>query len=176
MWSVISLQPQPDGTLSGEWTQPMASGCFDKRTAVFTRTADTDISLLPDPTTLPPRVVSPAEALHGSYDELFTYASGHTKSYRDGVRTDCLRTGDRCMSYFVDLKTGFGEAFFFGNGTWTRNEEFDHTCHISITTTLPLPQPPQDPIMLLTGHGYQAEAGSQCTSSAFEQKFTRTGD
>ena len=59
-------------------TDKTSNGCFRKRTVAFTRTADTDISLLPDPASLPPRVVSPAEALHGSYDGELTYANGLT--------------------------------------------------------------------------------------------------
>jgi serine/threonine-protein kinase len=182
-WSVISLQPQPDGTLSGDGTEIAVSGCFDKRSVVFTRTADADISLLPDPAALPPRVASPAEALHGTYDERVTFASGGTRSYRSGVRTDCLRTGDRCTSFFIDLKTGRSEGFVFGNGTWTRNEEFEAECsnggtdHSKFTSTLTLPQPPQDPITLLTGHGYvENQPPAKCPSQAFDMKFTRTGD
>jgi len=186
-WNVVSLQPQPDGTMSGEATEASASACFNKRTVILARTADADISLLPDPASLPPRVVSPAEALHGRYDEVITYANGHVNRYADGVRTDCLRTGDRCMSFFVDLKTAGGEAYVFGNGTWTRNTEFESACsgggtdrgtdHSKFTATLPLPQPPQDPITLLTGHGYvENSPPAKCPSQAFDQKFTRTGD
>jgi serine/threonine-protein kinase len=182
IWNVTVLQPQADGTMSGEWVQTATNGCFNKRTVTFTRTTDTDISLLPDPANLPPRVVSPAEALHGGYDVVNTYANGGTGSYHEGVRTDCLRTGDRCMSFFLDPKTG-SEAFVFANGAWTRNEEFEGPCsaggtdHVKITSTLPLPQPPQDPITLLTGHAYVENAPpGKCPSQAFNQKYTRTGD
>jgi serine/threonine protein kinase len=184
VWNVISLQPQADGTMSGEWTSPTTNGCFRKRAVILTRTADTDVSLLPDPATLPARVVSPAQALHGSYDELETYANGTKYSYRTSVRTDCLRTGNQCMSFFLNIvpNDGKGSPFVFGNGTWTINSKFDAACprggtsHVSVTETIALPQPPQDPILRLTAHGYQEEAGAACQNSAFDETFTRTGD
>ena len=186
-WNVISLQPQPDGTMSGESTQTTANGCSNKRTVVFTRSADTDIALLSDPATLPRRVVSPAEALQGTYGEVANYANGGKRNNPAmGVRTDCLRTGDRCMSFFVSRETGFEEAFVFANGTWTFNVEFESDCssggtnYQKQTVTLLLPQPPQDPIKSITGHGYQdmtsPAGGSKCISQALEETFTRTGD
>jgi serine/threonine-protein kinase len=177
VWDVVSLQPRPDGTMSGEATESWMNGCFNKRTVTFTRTADTDISLLPDPATLPPRVDSPAEVLHGRYDALATYANGGVNRDTYGVRTDCVRTGDRCMSFFIAVKEAKSEVFVFGNGTWTRNQECDGQCssggtdHAKLTATLPLPQPPQDPITLLTGHGYvEILPPAKCPSQA------RTGD
>jgi hypothetical protein len=155
LWTVISLQPQADGSMTGEATRINSNGCFDKRSVTVTRTADTDISALPDPAILPPRVGSPAEALHGSYDDLYSFANGSKLSYHGGVHTDCLRTGDRCMSYF----SGPVESVpvIFGNGAWTVNMEYDVNCpvggaaHVKRTSTLPLPQPPHDPITLLSG-------------------------
>jgi serine/threonine protein kinase len=183
-WNVISLQPQPDGTMSGESTQATTNGCFNKRTVTFTRTADTDISLLPDPASLAPRVVSPAEALYGGYSAETTYANGHANAVNHyGVRTDCLRAGDRCVSTFIN--TTDEKVFVFGNGTWTQNTEFDDDCstggtnRTKYTATMPLPQPPQNPITSLTGHGYAdvtTTPGSQCRSQSFDDKFTRTGD
>jgi hypothetical protein len=180
-WRVISLQPQPDGTFSGESTETTANGCSNKRTVVFTRTADTDVSQLPDPATLAPRVVSPAQALHGAYDELDTFANGAKLANHVGVRTDCLRTGDRCMAFFVGPK--LVEPFVFGNGAWTMHEEYKSACptggdiQVKRTANLPLPQPAQDPITLLTGHGYdEVSPGSRCPTQAFDQKYTRTGD
>ncbi len=184
VWNVISLQPQADGTMSGEWSSPTTNGCFRKRAVTVTRTADTDVSLLPDPATLPARVVSPAQALHGRYDNVTNYANGTKYSYGTGVRTDCLRTGDQCMSFFLNIvpNDGKGSPFVFRNGTWTLYSKFDTACpqggtsHVSVTETFPLPQPPQDPILGLTAHGYQEEAGSSCQTSTFEDRYTRTGD
>ncbi len=181
-WNVISLQPQADGTMSGESTQTTVSGCEDKRTVTFTRGADADIALLPDPATQPPRVVSPAQSLHGRYDNEVTYANGFKADVDHfSVRTDCLRTGDRCMSLFFHAE-GF-KLFVFANGVWTRNTEFEAPCptggtsHAKTVATLPLPQPLQDPILSLAGHGYaELGPGTQCHSQAFDDDYTRTGD
>ena len=179
-FDVISLQQRPDGTMSGEWTRTASKGCFTKRDVTFTRTGDTDFSTLADPASQPPRVVSPAEALHGSYHTEINYTTGVKQDYDGAVRTDCLRTGERCVSFF-----GHTDAVFplvFGNGKWTRNEEFDTACpaggteQVKQSAEFPLPQPPQDPITLLTGHGRRDSTGSVCISDDYDQKFVRTGD
>ena len=121
------------------------------------------------------------EGFHGTYDELIRYADGNKFTYRGGVRTDCLRTGDRCMSAFVDTDAKL-EAFVFGNRSWTRNATFDNSCpsggtsHTHITATLPLPPEPQNPVTLLAGHGYKESTGTKCASTALDYTFTRTGD
>jgi serine/threonine-protein kinase len=46
---------------------------------------------------------------------------------------------------------------------------------MKVTATYPLPQPPQDPITLLTGHGHAEETGA-CVSGDFDEKYVRTGD
>jgi serine/threonine-protein kinase len=48
--------------------------------------------------------------------------------------------------------------------------------HTTKTGQFPLPQPPQDPITLLTGHGRQAQTGSCPANVEFDETFTRTGD
>jgi hypothetical protein len=182
-WNVILVQPQADGTMSGEWLDVTTTGCFRKRTLTFTRTADADISLLPDPAKLPPRVVSKAEALHGRYDSRITYAAGNAFSDHESGRTDCLRTGDRCVSSFVDANGG-GESFVFANGAWTRNQDWESSCPsggtylTTVTATLPLPQPPQNPIPSLAGHGYtDVRPETKCgKGGAFDETLTRTGD
>ena len=62
------------------------------------------------------------------------------------------------------------------------DQEFDAPCpgggtgHVTITAAYPLPQPPQDPITVLTGHG-NLERTAPCTNSTdFDGKFVRTGD
>jgi hypothetical protein len=182
-WNVVSLVPQADGSMSGESTRASVDGCFIRRTATLTRTGDTDIAQLPDPALKDPRVVSPAEALHGRYDSQTTYANGHkTGVFKYGVRTDCLRTGDRCMSFFLTAG-GYYEPQVFANGAWTLNEDMDDTCssggtyHATFTATMALPQPLQDPITSLVGHGYaNVPAGVSCPSQAYDETYTRTGD
>jgi serine/threonine-protein kinase len=184
VWVVFTLQPHPDGTLSGETIRATSNGCSSgKRTVTFTRTGDVDVGSVPDPAALPPRVVSPAAALHGRYHEAITYTNGNMAPGQDdlAVRTDCLRTGDRCMSLF-HAPDGVVTSVF-GSGKWTRHDEGTVPCvrggtaNITITAEFPLPEPLQDPIPLLTGHGQQnVSAGSACVGGDFEDRFVRTGD
>ncbi len=181
-WETFVLQPHSDGTLAGEYITATSSGCDEKRAVTFTRIRDFDVNILPDPAAQPPRVVSPAEALHGRYHATSTYTDGRTNYEHDyAVRTDCLRTSDRCMSYLYSPDDHLGMVF--GSGKWTLEEEGDVQCsagggtrHSKLTAAYPLPQPPQDPITLLTGHGHQDDTGACTGSSDFDDKFVRTGD
>jgi serine/threonine protein kinase len=179
-FDVVWLQPRPDGTMNGERIAAFSEGCYVKRTVTFTRTGDTDVSALPNPASQPPRMVSPAEALRGSYHTEINYTTAVRQNYDYGVRTDCLRTGERCMSLFVGTDTVM--SMVFGNEMWTRNEAFDTACpaggteHVKQSAQFRLPQTPQDPITLLTGHGRRDSTGSACISDDYDQKFVRTGD
>jgi serine/threonine protein kinase len=182
LWEAFTLQPKPDGTFVGEAIQTLPKGCANKRTVTFTRTKDVDVSSLPDPAALPPRVVSPAEALHGHYHELRNFivpAQKHQADY--AVTTECLRGGDRCMSLFLapsDVK-----ALTFGGGNWVLDTALHSTCsntrapmEVKRTTQYPLPQPPQNPITLLTGHGRQEQTAPCAVGADFNETLTRTGD
>ena len=161
-----------------------ARACAEKRTVTFTRTGDVDINSLPDPARLPPRVVSPAEALHGRYHMTRKFANG-APSNQDGpaVITDCLRTGDRCMSYFHS--GSFDTPMVFSAGNWSMDVEHDEdapncggSVGVKITGQYPLPQPAQNPIPLLTGRGHLNENGSApCSVNVdFDETYTRIGD
>jgi serine/threonine-protein kinase len=180
-WMVYTLQPGPDGSLAGETSATTGSACGDKRTVTFTRTGDVDVNTVPDPASLPPRVVSPAEALHGRYHETNTYPNGETMQDDVAGRTDCLRTGDRCISFFHSPRAA--DPLVFGTGSWSVDREFDEQCrgaggtaHMKVTQQYPLPAPPQDPITLLTGHGHQEQTGSCALSTDSDIKLERTGD
>jgi hypothetical protein len=179
-WQVFTLQTRPDGTLAGEYSST-SNNCGAKRTVTFTRTGDVDVTSLPDPASHAPRVVSPAEALRGRYHLTRTFASGsQQQEYDYAVRTDCLRTGDRCMSFFHEPNSATPAVF--ASGKWIYDREYDAPCpaggtsHVKVTAEYPLPAPPQDPITLLTGHGHLQETGSACVSSDFDDKFVRSGD
>jgi serine/threonine-protein kinase len=183
VWVVFTLQPQPDGTLTGETTRSTINSCSAaKRTVTFTRTGDPDLTKVPDPASLPPRAASPSTALHGRYHETITYANGGSAPGQDDlmVRTVCLRTGDRCMSLFHAID-GVVPLVFSG-GKWTRDDEGIVPCNtggtaqIKLSAEYPLPDPLQDPIPLLTGHGHNETTGSTCAGGDFEDKFERTGD
>jgi tRNA A-37 threonylcarbamoyl transferase component Bud32 len=187
VWEVFALEPRPDGTLVGEYRGVDPHLCAGKRPVTFTRTSDVDVNSLPDPATLPPRVASPAEALHGHFRWMRTFKDGKTPKMQDGpaVVTDCLRTGVRCMSYF---HSGSSEmALVFGGGNWTMDGEGTQdapgcggTVNIKMTAQYPLPQPATDPITLLAGHGHLNQSGSVRASckvnTDFDDTYTRTGD
>jgi serine/threonine protein kinase, bacterial len=183
VWVVFTLQPQPDGTLSGETIRSTTNSCSaGKRRVTFTRTGDPDVARIPDPAVLPPRAASPASALHGRYHETITYANGSSAPGQDDltVRTECLRSGDRCMSLF-HAPDGVVPLVFSG-GKWTRDDEgtvpcnLGGTAHIKLTAEYPLPDPLQEPIPLLTGKGQNVTTESACSGGDFEDRFERTGD
>jgi serine/threonine-protein kinase len=183
VWAVFTLHPQPDGTLSGETTRGTTNSCSaSKRTVTFTRTGDADTTKVPDPSGLPPRAVSPASALHGRYHEAITYANGNSSPGQDDVQvhTECLRTGDRCMSMFHAPDGVI--PLVFAAGKWTRDDSGTVPCNlggmtqIKITAVYPIPDDLQDPIPVLIGRGSNVSAGSACSGGDFEDKFVRTGD
>jgi len=181
MWEVFTLQPGPDGTFTGEYFAASANSCQEKRTVTFTRTGDVDINSLPDPAAVPPRVVSPAEALHGQYriDRTFSNTLPRQQT-AEAVTTYCLRTGDRCMSYFHSKTTD--TPLVFSDGVWTMDLEYEATfpgctnLYLKTTAQYPLPQPPQNPITVLTGHGHHAQSGNCTINVDFNETLTRTGD
>jgi predicted Ser/Thr protein kinase len=182
VWDVFTLQPRPDGTLAGEYSGTSSGGCSGKGTVTFALTGSIDVNTLPDPAALPPRVVSPAGALRGHYQltRNFTNGSPQQDLVYD-VTTDCLRTGDRCMSYFHS-PSDF-RPLVFGDGNWTSNIEFDGNCpppggptHLNFTATYPMPEPSQDPVTMLIGHGRQEQTGTCAASTAVTETFKRAGD
>ena len=181
VWEVFTLQQRPDGSLGGVHTRTALNNCQEKRTVTFTRTGGVDLASLPDPATLPPRVVSQAQGLGGHYQLARTFTNQAAQQLgSSSIETDCLRTGDRCMSYF-HAKSGDVPLLFAG-GNWTWNEETDGKCpdggpaHLSTTGQYPLPQPRRDPIPVLNGHGHWQQNGSCAVSMDFDETFTRTGD
>jgi serine/threonine-protein kinase len=182
VWETFTVQARPDGTLSGEATEQMEMGCANKRGVTFTRTGDVDVKTLADPNSLPPRVASPAEALRGRYRQTVTQPNGYKDQADWAVVTECLRTGDRCISLFHRAPA---KAFplLFDSGTWTYQTEFDAPCslggtsHLKIAVPFPLPQPPQDPIATIIGHGHEdVAATTRCKSTDVTINFTRLGD
>ena len=185
VWQVLTLQARPDGTLAGEYRGASANACNEKRTVTFSRFGDVDITRLPDPSALPPRVGSPAEALHGRYHATRRFKRGIPAQQADqAVITDCLRTGDRCMSYFHS-KT-LDTPLVYDGGNWTLHVEHDDndpSCggavYARTTGQYALPQPPQDPITQLIGHDHLDESSGRpdCQRSVdYDETFTRTGD
>jgi predicted Ser/Thr protein kinase len=182
VWDVFTLEPRPDGTLSGEFSGTTSDGCSGRGTVTFARTGSIDENTVPDPATLPPRVVSPAMALRGHYHLTRNFSNGSPQQdLLYSVSTDCLRGGDRCMSYF-HAPSDF-RPLIFSDGKWTSELEFDGKCpppggptHLKYTAQFPMPEPLQDPITLLIGNGRQEQTGNCAASTAVTETFTRTGD
>jgi serine/threonine protein kinase len=182
-WETFNLQPHPDGTFVGQSTQTMNKGCANIRPVTFVRTGDVDVSSLPDPASLPARVVSPAAGLHGHYQQFSIQPNGFKQQADYVAKTDCLRTGDRCISLFHRAPAS-AMALVFGGGSWIYEREFDGGCskggtpaHVKITVPFPMPQPPGDPIALISGHGREEVVGpSRCPSTDVDVKFARIGD
>jgi serine/threonine-protein kinase len=184
-WTAITLQSRPDGTLAGQYKALGVTGdCETDRTVAFTRIGDVDPNSIPDPASQGARVPSPAEAFHGLYHVSLAPLDGskQTISWDHTVETECLRTGERCIS-------AARENLVFADGKWTENyEDLALGCKppptrgsnpIEVHWELPLSQPPQDPITLLTGHGHRdigGEGGCAAASYNEEVKFERTGD
>jgi serine/threonine-protein kinase len=85
------------------------------------------------------------------------------------------------MSYFP-INSG-DLALVFGGGKWEWKHESDGPCpagemsHLKASAQFPLPQPPQNPIPTLTGHGTWVQTGGSCgVNLNFDETFTRTGD
>jgi serine/threonine-protein kinase len=180
-WQVFKVRPQADGTLTGEYTTTAGNSCSAKHTVTFPRTGDVDVESLPDPANLAPRVVSPAEALYGRYHQARTFTNGQKQETDFVVATDCLRAGDRCMSYFYE-QSGLVEPLVFADGLWTLGSDMADTCpgygpmRVKKSGKYPLPQPLQNPITLLTGHGNQQQTQPCPVTIEFDETFTRTGD
>ena len=184
IWVVYSLQPHPDGTLSGESVRASTnSACAAKRTVKFTRTGDADPNKVADPAVLPTRSTSPADALRGRYRETTTFTNATVVPPRLlTANTYCLRTGDRCMSLFHGPDGAV--TLMFANDKWTRNEQGTTIAAQAArrrsrpTRSIRCPTQMDDPIAVLTGHGNVVVApGGACTGGGeFDDRFERTGD
>lgn len=180
IWEVFTLQAHPNGTLTGDQTRTARNNCQEKRAVTFTRTGDASPGL-PDPATLPPRVTSVAEALHGTYELTRTFAGGTPQPLgRSPMVTNCLRTGDRCMSYFHN-KSGDVPLIFAG-ASWTWDDMTSGKCpdgspaNLRASASYALPKPVPDPITSLTGHGHWIQNGACSVNVDFDENFLRTGD
>jgi serine/threonine protein kinase len=182
-WTIITLQQHPDGSIGGQYRAFDSGRCETDRTVTFTRIGDVDTNSLPDPAGQAARVPSPASAWHGRYHETSSPDTNRFKPYsRDAsVETACLRTGERCISY-SHADTTY-DIRIFADGKWTTDYvgtarcEDNNSFSTHFHSEFLLPQPPQDPITLLTGHAHNVATGSACAGTYdYEVKYERTGD
>lgn len=179
-WTTFALTPQPDGTLTGDWSETWASGgCSFHRTVTFTRSGDAAEAEV-DPASLPARVASPALAMHGSYkySELF---ADHTHSHEFAGQTYCTRDGDHCLTFLANDDEAY--PLVFGASSWVANVTDDGTCATTgaeeerVThSEYALPQQLSDPILLLSGAAHREIAGDCRASFDFDVSLERTGD
>ena len=182
LWESMSLQPRPDRSLQGEFVVRSAAGCARTQQVTYTRTGDIENGVsVADPSIQPPPAVSPAQALHGQYRETDTYTEGaRTAEVEFDVQSYCLRTGQRCMSYWGN-STG-NKVLIFTPDNWVlATTSSDSTCqnggraHRDISLQYPLPRPPPDPIDLLTGRGHYTVTGDCPFNSDFDSRVQRIG-
>ena len=184
VWESLSLQSQPDGSLEGEFiVRSTDPNCASNRPVTFSRSGDpqSGVSVV-DPATLPARVASPAQALYGRYQEVDTYKDGNRSAdVSFDITTYCLRTGDRCLSYWAN--PGDAKILTYAKNQFVlANRSSDSTCEKGgaaqreITLQYPLPTPAQDPITLLTGNGHYTVTGACPFNSDFDSRVQRTGD
>lgn len=187
-WSIISLRPKLDGSMSGEYTWATAPAlCASKRAVNLspTRGSGTGIEA-PDPTKEPPLRTSPGAALHGTYSYTQTYPeTGEVFPSHDyRATTHCLRTGERCVTLMSTLDTNNLFVMLYGGGRFTANfPEGNAQCTDGIGKVrqtsrddLPLPQGPQDPIITLTGKSFQDYSGDCPAQVELDVRIQRTGD
>jgi hypothetical protein len=184
VWETVSLQSQPNGTFTGQYEVTDANNCNTSRTINLTRKGDLDLSTVDDPSALPPPKPSPAAGFRGQYR--YQYRSEGDDNAHEvvgSVQTRCLRTVERCMSYFNEPLSA--EPFVFADGQWILHYHAPVSCAsaagsrvpINRTATLDLPSPASNPIDLLVGRGHEDVASDQCpVSNDFDLRFERISD
>lgn len=182
LWQVFTLQPHPDGALTGDYTVITGDACAQRRNVTIARTGDADPTKLPDPAGQPKRIVSPAEALHGRFHLTRTFTDGSQPQQANLVgATYCLRTGDRCTSFLHNASGGL--PMVFADGSWTYVIDQADKCptskadtHLKITGQFSLPQVLRNPITTLTGHGHFTQTASCPMDSDMDETLNRSGD
>lgn len=187
LWEVLRLTPKPDGTaFSGYETIIDAStGCQAKRSVSLARIAVVGEASVPDPASQPPRTGSPADALHGRYRVTYNRGTGIPAVHEGPVLTSCLRARARCISSFVSDPAGQTQVLLWVDSKWSWNLDYKVGCNLDdkqvqlkASAEFPLPDPPQNPITLLTGRGWDtATGGTECDGhTATTTTYQRLGD
>lgn len=187
-WTVISLRPRLDGSMSGEYTWATAPAlCASKRAVNLSPTSGTGTGTqAADPAEEPPLRASPGAALWGTYSYTQTYpATGEVFPPHDyRATTHCLRTGDRCVTLMSTIDTNNLFVMQYGDRRFTASfPEGDAQCTDGIGKVrqssrdeLPLPQGPQNPIATLTGKSFQDYTGDCPAQVELDVRIQRTGD
>lgn len=187
-WSIISLRPRLDGSMSGEYTWATAPAlCASKRAVNLSPTSGAGTGTeAADPAEEPPLRASPGAALWGTYTYTQTYpATGEVFPPHDyRATTHCLRTGERCVTLMSTIDTNNLFVMQYGDRRFTASfPEGDAQCTDGIGKVrqssrdeLPLPQGPQNPIQTLTGKSFQDYTGDCPAQVELDVRIQRTGD
>jgi hypothetical protein len=188
-WQGYTLKYQPDGTLVGTYTNRSSIGgaCNNSSQSVTVkRSGDVDQAVaVADPAAQPGRVSSPGSALRGTYRQTQTNPqTGEVYPTTDYAgNTQCLRTGDRCLTYMVDPQSKALLVLTFADGKWTSaSAPIGEQCPNGqpgfsvLTGEFPLPQPVSDPIAALTGNQRTVRTGACPASLTLAVKLDRIGD
>lgn len=188
-----SLEPEPDGTFTGTQTDMfMGNTCTTvlQTPLTLTRIGDAAPTAV-DPATLPPRIPSIPERLHGQYTYTVTKRPGgeQAEQYPVDVRTICARNTVDCASLLTsrqDVGRDDVQAYQFLTDRWTWGVENDGTCtagdvvkgsvHQKVTVDLPLPQPNSDPIATLAGTSATVFTGDCGEDETSDVTLARVGD
>jgi len=183
-WRKYTLQPEPNGSLTGEYVSITDNGCNSRYPVTFTRTGNADPGVqVTDPAILPLRAPTPAQGFRGRYHKVIEYKTGSWPKQEVDytVETVCLRSGDRCLS--VGHRPEGTEQLLFAGGQWVSKREIDamkcgngEPRHDSINAAYPLPSPAPDPLPAVTGTGQVNFSGGCNGTHEFTSTFTRTGD
>lgn len=182
-WRVYKLEPQPDGSLTGEYLSMHKNGCNSRIPVTMTRVGDADPGVqLADPAKLPPRVPSPAQGFRGRYHGLQQFPTMPTanKEVDYTIETACLRRGERCLSFPYDSTANL--PMVFADNQWISDYDSDTKCTDGQNAPLhhhavyPLPQPAPDPLPVVTGAGHVKVFGACPGDFDFTMTFNRTGD
>lgn len=183
-WRKYTLEPQPDGSLTGEVVSMWENNCGNRYPVTLTRTGDADPGVqVTDPKILPPRVQSPAQGFRGRYHAVRQFTTGRQAKYEYDytVETACLRSGDRCLT--LTYAPGTLDALRFADSQWISDFTTEATpCgnggprrdehHV----VYPLPQPAPAPLPTVTGTGEDKYSGACEGVHEYTSIFTRTGD
>lgn len=187
-WTIISLRPRLDGSMSGEYTWATAPAlCASKRAVNLSPTSGTGTEVeVADPADEPPLRLSPGAALWGTYSYTQTYpVTGEVFPSHDyRATTHCLRTGDRCVTFMSTIDTNNLFVMQYGDHRFTASfPEGEAQCTDGIGKVrqfsrdeLPLPQGPQNPIQTLTGTSFQDYTGDCPAQVELDVRIQRTGD
>lgn len=188
-WQTYTLEPRPDGTLAGTYTNRSSVGgaCHNSTQAVtVARSGDAEPDVeVGDPTAEQPRASSPGSALWGDY--VLTQTNPQTgevyppTTYSGNTR--CVRTGEHCLSYLVEPASAALLVLTFADGKWTSTSAPDDApCDDGapgtsvLTGEFALPQPVPDPITVLTGTQRTVRTGACPGETTLDVRLERVGD